>query len=226
MKLQKTFLLLIFLFISLQVCFGQEDLKTVKFDEFGETNCDDISARIDNLYITLNNAPQTKGFIVIYGNNKEPTKKYLFAEMLKGFINFLKADVNRFVFRFGESENFKTQFWIIPNGETFVLDQEIKYPQLPNSFKPLIVHKNSDFTEICPDKFNYKVYSDLLQANSNVNANIVIYEKSLGSFYKTEKNLLNELAKKYNVSESQIKFFYVKRHNSDVEFWLVPRKKK
>ena len=38
-----------------------------KFDEFGDINCEDEMARLDNFAIQLQNEPCTKGVIIFYG---------------------------------------------------------------------------------------------------------------------------------------------------------------
>lgn len=38
-----------------------------KFDEFGDINCEDEMARLDNLAIQLQHEPQTKAVIIFYG---------------------------------------------------------------------------------------------------------------------------------------------------------------
>lgn len=39
----------------------------VLFDEFGDVNCEDEIARLDNFAVVLQNAPQTQALIIIYG---------------------------------------------------------------------------------------------------------------------------------------------------------------
>ena len=40
---------------------------TRKFDEFGDVNCEDEMARLDNLAVQLQTDPQTVGHIIVYG---------------------------------------------------------------------------------------------------------------------------------------------------------------
>ena len=46
-----------------------------------------------------------------------------------------------------------------------------------------------------------------------------------------EKDLLNELVNEHKIPQNRLKFFYVKNKTysyefADIEFWLVPQKKK
>lgn len=43
------------------------DQPAVKFDEFGDVNCEDEMARLDNFVIQLQNSPHAKGAIIYYG---------------------------------------------------------------------------------------------------------------------------------------------------------------
>ncbi len=38
-----------------------------KFDEFGDVNCEDEMARLDNLAVQVQNEPETVGHIIVYG---------------------------------------------------------------------------------------------------------------------------------------------------------------
>ncbi len=60
---------------------------------------------------------------------------------------------------------------------------------------------------------------------------LVITDKTTKNFVSTKKDLLNELVNEHKISQNRLKFFYVKNKTysyefADVEFWLVPQKKK
>ncbi|HQU86930.1 MAG TPA: hypothetical protein PKY59_27600, partial [Pyrinomonadaceae bacterium] len=40
--------------------------KTKKVDEFGKASSCDLSARVDNFFIEINNNPNSKGYIIVY----------------------------------------------------------------------------------------------------------------------------------------------------------------
>ena len=42
----------------------------VKFDEFGDINCEDEMARLDNFAVNLQNSPADKGVIIFYGGRR------------------------------------------------------------------------------------------------------------------------------------------------------------
>ena len=71
MKLQKILLILLILFDSFQICFGQEKPKAELIDEFGNITCEDLIARQDNLIALLQNDPTAVGYVVIYGKKDD-----------------------------------------------------------------------------------------------------------------------------------------------------------
>src|SRR5438067_1597926 len=46
---------------------AQEIRDPVKFDEFGNLNCEDEMARLDNFAVQLQNSPSMVGYVVAYG---------------------------------------------------------------------------------------------------------------------------------------------------------------
>jgi hypothetical protein len=66
-----TFLLAILLFSSVLFVEGSASPKTPrKFDEFGDINCEDEMARLDNFAIQLQNQSSATGFIIFYGGRR------------------------------------------------------------------------------------------------------------------------------------------------------------
>jgi hypothetical protein len=228
MKASKTLLIIVCLFAVSQISIGQEKPQPVLIDEFGKANCEDLSARLDGFYIQLRDAPNSKGFIIIYGDKNDQLEKYYRERFLKQLFALRGNSPNLTVFIRGkDEENIRTQFWKVLEGSAKPFFEESNWNfELSRIKKPFIIHANSWIDEICPTVFGIDFYSQLLLANPNVRGHLVIYEKSLKRFLKTEKDLLNKLTQNYKVPSSQLKTFYVKKYNSDVEFWLVQKKQK
>jgi hypothetical protein len=226
MKLRRLFFAFLLLLAAFQFCFSQEKPKAVLIDEFDKVTCDELSLRLDELFLALTTNEGSKGYIIISGYKNEPIKKYSFAEMIKGYANLTKLVNKRFVFIFNDAENARTQLWLVPtDSDVSTFAQKTENYELPQTFKPTLIYANS-WDEFCAESFSNELYSKFLQTNSNVKGNLVIYEKSLKNFRKTEKTLLDELVKVYKIPPNQLKTFYVRKNISDVEFWLVPKKKK
>ncbi len=92
-----------------------------KFDEYGRLGHCDMTARLDNLAVTLQNNPQAKAFVVAY----DPTeKKYDYAARNMKLARFYLVNVRgiepgRVVMVDGGSKNIKegmTELWVVPEG--------------------------------------------------------------------------------------------------------------
>src|SRR5204863_8246308 len=62
---------LVLLLIAGSVWPQPKDTTARKFDEFGDVQYSDLIARLDNFAITLQNEPNTKGFIVVYRSRRD-----------------------------------------------------------------------------------------------------------------------------------------------------------
>jgi hypothetical protein len=86
------------------------------FDEFGKLPDDEVKARIQNLYVELGNNPNSQGYIINYGTDKEITNR---ERQIRKAIDFLKLDPSRVTLvRGGASPNggVYTKVWIVPPG--------------------------------------------------------------------------------------------------------------
>lgn len=222
---------IIFLFLILlatfQVFLSQEKLKAILVQEFGDVNCDESSAIIDVLFTNILNEPNSKGYIVIYGSNEKPLKKYLYEMEFKADIMFRNFDTSRIIFLHGKNEkNIRIQFWKVPASadKPDFVEGDWNY-RMPQDTKSLLLFKDSWIAEVCHASYDIKLYSKVLLANPQLKGQMVIYAKSARNFYQTEKSLLNALVSQNKIPRNQLKFFYIRRKNSDVEFWLVPKSK-
>ncbi|MBK7394447.1 MAG: hypothetical protein IPI64_14335 [Chloracidobacterium sp.] len=83
-------------------------------DTFGKAPDDDVKARVDAFYITLNNNPNAQGYIINYGTAAEIKKRR--AQIMKG-INFRKYDAGRVTFVDSPgAAGINTKFYLVPAG--------------------------------------------------------------------------------------------------------------
>lgn len=228
MKYQKSFLTLITLLASFQICFGQEKPKAILVDEFSKLPCDDFLARIDNLAIQLTNEPDSIAYIITFSNKNQTLSNFSYEQLLKNSLIALRRDRSRYVFVHGENqENLAVQFWVVPAGADKPQYNEGNWSYKIEIEKPFIFQETDhEDIGICPLFPNVELYSKFLQTNQNLRGNIVIYEKNLKNFRQTKKKLLTELVEDYKIRRNRIKLFFVKEEFSGLEFWLVPIKKK
>jgi hypothetical protein len=99
---------------------------TRPFDEFGDINCEDEMARLDNFAIQLQNDPSSKGLIVFYGGRRfrgrlpKQGEAEARAARLKPYLvgrrGIPKDQV--MVVGWGYTEEWHVQLWIVPRGAT------------------------------------------------------------------------------------------------------------
>ncbi len=232
MKSQKMFLVLIILFVSFQIGFGQEKPKAELIDEFGKANCEDFWARFDNFFNVLQNEPTSTGYIIIYGEKNSLPANLGYEKLTNGIVRFRNLDPNRLVIIRGEEkDSIHIEFWKVPAGAenpTFVAGN---WDLTVKQNKPFILRGYSEGDGICPTNTSIKLFADYLKSNPNMRAHIVITGKAIENFANTEKDLSNQLVNEHKISPNRLKFFYVKDKTfpydfADVEFWLVPQKRK
>ncbi len=97
-----------------------------KFDEFGDINCEDEYARLDNFAIQLQNTPSAQGYIIFYGGRRFRGRLPRKGEAAVRAARLNPYLVNRrgisaarvVVIDGGYQEDFYVELWIVPAGET------------------------------------------------------------------------------------------------------------
>ena len=97
-----------------------------KFDEFGDVNCEDEYARLDNLAVQLGNEPNAKVLIIFYGGRrfrgrlpKRGEAAARTARLKPYLVERRGIPAERVeVMDGGYKEEFKIELWVIPIGVT------------------------------------------------------------------------------------------------------------
>ncbi len=86
-------------------------------DRFGAVPNDEVKARVDNFYTTLNADPNVTGTIIIYGTEREMTRR---EKQIRDAIRFRKYDESRVtIIRGGDrGTGVETVFYTVPQGAT------------------------------------------------------------------------------------------------------------
>ncbi len=95
---------------------GIQDVpKPRQVDTFGNIPNDDVKARVDNFYIELNNEPNSQGYIISYGTDKEIARR---EKQIRDAIKFRKYEPSRVTFVRGgdRGSGVETTFWVVPAG--------------------------------------------------------------------------------------------------------------
>jgi hypothetical protein len=110
----------------------EQDLQpSRKFDEFGDTNCEDEMARLDNLAVTLQNDPAGKGLIIFYGGRqfrgrlpKRGEAAARAARIKPYLVESRGIPANRvIVIDGGYAEEWHAEVWVIPPGASMPTPQ-------------------------------------------------------------------------------------------------------
>jgi hypothetical protein len=232
MKLQKTLLVSVILFASFQICFGQEKTEAQLVDEIGGTNCEDFWARFDNFSNGLQNDPTSIGYIIIYGKKNALHTNLKYERLTDGIVRFKNLDRRRLkIIQGEEKDSIHIEFWRVPAGAETPAFVQGNWNLAIKQNKPFILRGYSEGDGICPTNTSVKLFADYLTANPNMRAHIVITGKTSENLANTAKEVENQLIFEHNIPLNRLKFFFVKNKTfpykfDDIEFWLVPQKKK
>lgn len=149
--------MLIFSFVVLaqseQITDSDSSEKTKKVDEFGKAGDCDLSARVDNLFIEMNNQPNSKGYIILYKGKDFLPASYesdVYGRRIKQQISLRKYDSGRIVFIDGGfRESVTTEFFLVPeNGEIPTPTDTVEKPLIPTDKTFLFDSANFDFYNV------------------------------------------------------------------------------
>jgi hypothetical protein len=217
--------------VLLKISYSQEISSAVLIDELETSPCGEYWARMDGFFVALDKDPLSKGYIVIYGRDKELLRNLTYEGLTNGIIKFRKFDKNRIeIVRGVLGEQRKIQFWKVLPGQSAPEFRKADWSYyVPASTKPFIFDKYSWIgMAACPSSPSpLKNYADLLLANQTARGHLVVRAKTNRKIRETEKEVLNELVGNYKLPRSRLKIFHVKEikyqsAEADVEFWFVP----
>ncbi|HEX5705305.1 MAG TPA: hypothetical protein VFX97_19050 [Pyrinomonadaceae bacterium] len=107
-----------------------------KFDEFGDINCEDEYARLDNFAVALQEMPNARGIIVFYGGKvfrgKLPRRGDAVARaarMKPYLVERRGLSASRVVvINGGYAENWRVDLWVLPQGSS---TEYMAHPTIP-----------------------------------------------------------------------------------------------
>ena len=236
MKLNKLKITFIALLLLGAVANGQEPVKAVLVDEFGELCSDDVRSRIDSFFTTISNSPDSTGYVVGLAQASLPGRYEKFVRLFKNHIafrNFYPESV-KFV-RSSDREDLRIQFWLVPLGASF--------PDVPAYVKsPILVPTLFDASAIdsiekgevlfgeggepCDFGLQPEHFAKELSQQPNLEAYLVATSDRRHSarFVKRVLRLTQqELTKAYSIPAGRIKISYAgSAKQSEMQLWMVP----
>ncbi len=123
---RKSKALLVSILLAVSVSGKSSAVPSGPFDEFGDINCEDEMARLDNFAVALQNSPDAKGLIVIYGGRRfrgrlpKRGEDNARAARLKTYLVQRRGiPTDRvMVVNWGYTDEWHAQLWIVPHGAT------------------------------------------------------------------------------------------------------------
>jgi hypothetical protein len=218
---------LIFLILLFSFTVSAQRPVAVPVDEFGQTSCGELLARIDNLFIQLKNFPQSTAYVVIYprrGGLRTAERKKEFIENVFNRRNF---DINRLrIVRGTEVESEMGRFYLVPTGAADPVPDAVAWPERKFDLASPFVFGIEGDEDPCP-AFPFPKYAELLRLNPELRGHVVIFPFQGRSRNAAMKQWLNVLTEAYKVPRKQLRFFFGKpRDWGYTEFWIVPVRSK
>jgi hypothetical protein len=228
MKLQKFFLVFDFLIIYLLAGFAQSQAERTSTDDFQQVTGDKLQERIEK-FVNALSQNNSRGVIVLYAPKGSSILRYIFEGRMKGCFNQWKYDDSKISYLFADDRaDVFMQFWEVPPNTS-----PPKFNEVPRDYKledlskPVLIDNLYKKVDYCPPAFDMKFYSRFLNANPNIDAKIVIYEKTPQTYESERQKYFQELTQTEQVSPQRITFVKGQYKGvPDAEFWLVPVKKK
>ncbi|HQZ98254.1 MAG TPA: hypothetical protein PLP21_18185 [Pyrinomonadaceae bacterium] len=223
--------------------FPQKSLEAIPVDEFGEVCSEDLMARMDNFLNQINNNPTARGVVIFHGRTDTEGRNQKLADYIARRPTRPGIELPRLPIIRGENRSKQfIQFWLVPAGAP---EPKPDRPHLPNAYtetslfdrSPVGFHRWEGVLDIYDDGFydlgcnfspNKDVFAEILNANRNVNAVLIVYTdaETRKDGLKLASWAINDLVKNHKVSRSRVRaIFGGLRKEAEIEFWLVPKGK-
>lgn len=212
--------------------------RAARFDQFGQVGHCDVTARLDNFAIQLENQPGAKGVIVSYapeGDGPGTGKNVL--EMVKGYIvntRGLAEDRIETIYGGRNSDKYQsqTELWIVPKGASLPKPKKLASNNEPfqGLFHERAVH--DDFgveyeDEMGPGIGNstYASFAEMLHQQKSAIAYVVIYsgeELTPGAWRRLGQEDINRF-KAFNLELNRFKLIFGgEQKEARIQYWIWP----
>lgn len=212
-----------------------EPTRARKFDEFGTLSHCDVTARLDNLAIFLQDDPSASGHIISYA---PPGMGERLLKLLKGYLVETRGlrparIATTYGGRNSDLTEPKIELWIVPRGAASPAPQ--KYDTDVETFKGLLLDQviGDDFGVQYQDEMGPGIggtarpsFADILQQQKNATGYIVVYsgeDATPGAWRQLAEDEI-EYLKPYSVEASRIKvIFGGHQKETKVQLWIAPK---
>lgn len=224
---------------------GQEPPKAVLVDEFANLPCGDLLARLDMLAYAATKTPNSVGYVVLYpGKNVFENTAYERAIMNNSaFRNFPKGLIR--IIRTTSKEELGFKLWrSSADSPLEIRDIPFDYRFSNIADRTLVVDDSVEVFRFegkleygsggCLNLFDLEVLSKVLEKNSELSSEIIIFNKSSREAQKLSRLIYKGAGLENKSSQQRLRIRYggsgkAKEWGSRVsavEVWLFPNKKK
>jgi hypothetical protein len=227
MRQSKIFFAFFILLINCQSSLSQDKNENlVLFDSVSEMNSEDLSARLDLLAYELIEAPNSLGYIVMYGS-ANPIKNAFYRYAITRYFNFRNFNKLSFITT-TESNKSGFEFWISKDGTKPKVNAENFSLTLPSNRAVVFVEDSIEIVNIegkqtyliagcevgCIETLSFHLLSDFLNANPQINAYIIVHAGSLKKAKRVKSILAREAFEEEKISSNRLNFLFGGKNKS------------
>lgn len=212
----------------------------VKFDEFGSLSHCNLTARLDNFAIEIQNAPQSKAYIIEYGPEITGNGRRILILLEDYLTNTrgLKADRIETIYggRNNDPHEPKIQLWVVPKGVQ--PPEPEKYETNIGTFKGRfsdedsgddfgLVLENEDVEEMGPGigRTTLASFAEMLHQQRDTVGYVVIYhgeDATPGAWRRLAQNEI-DILKSFKIDAKRLKpVFGGHRKDTRIQLWILP----
>lgn len=210
-------------------------------DTYGDINCEDAMARLDNFAITLSNERDTEGYIVVYAGRNLPGRIFPHLWWPKLYLTQNRgiSEDRVSIVRGSDRDELTAELWIVPKNSPPPQPASVAQTQRSESmtsrkfdegWADVSVYKGKLGIwgdGMCPLRsLSLKEYANALRAEPNARGHFIIYtafDKGPRRARTVARVLRSEMVKDHKITAGRITTVYGgRREYPTVELWIVP----
>jgi len=216
----------------------KESTRAVKFDQFGQVGHCDVTARLDNFAIQLQNQPSARGAVISYAPEGDGpgTGKQVLEMIMDYFVNVRGLAEDRIETIYGgrnsDKHHSQTELWIVPKGAA--LPKPKKHETNIETFQGLYADEPGydDFGIEYNDEMGPGIgnsidasFADMLRQQKNAIGYVVVYsgeDSTPGAWRRIGQSDIDRF-KHHNLEPNRFKLIFGgQQKEARVQYWILP----